>query len=186
MLAVEAGTGLTLWSAQIAGNRVGRAVTEVRDVTGDPVIAGNSVYGGSSSGRLDSVDLATGMQNWTARDGANGPAVVQGGSVFVVNDQAELLRMDAATGGVIWRFELPYYTDKRVKKQDRITASYGPVLAGGRLFTASSDGVLRAFDPASGALVGQAEIPGGAAAAPAVAGQTLYVVSRDGQLHAFR
>ena len=186
MLAVEAGTGLTLWTAQIAGNRVGRAITEVRDVTGDPVIAGNSVYGGTSSGRLDSVDLVTGMQNWTARDGANGPAVVQGGSVFVVNDQAELMRMDAATGGVIWRVELPYYTDRRIKKQDRITASYGPVLAGGRLFTASSDGVLRAFDPASGALVGQAEIPGGAAAAPAVAGQTLYVVSRDGQLHAFR
>ena len=42
------------------------------------------------------------------------------------------------------------------------------------------------FDPASGALIGQAQIPGGAAAAPAVAGQTLYVVTHDGQLIAYR
>ena len=45
---------------------------------------------------------------------------------------------------------------------------------------------LITFDPNSGALTGQAQIPGGAAAAPAVAGQTIYVVSRSGQLHAFR
>ena len=101
-------------------------------------------------------------------------------------DEADLVRLDAATGGVIWRVDLPYYTDSRVKKQDRIYSHFGPVLAGGRLFVASSDGVLRAFDPASGRLVGQGDIPGGAASAPVVAGQTLYVVSRAGQLHAFR
>ena len=103
-----------------------------------------------------------------------------------VTDEADLVRLDAATGGVIWRVDLPYYTDSRVKKQDRIYSHFGPVLAGGRLFVASSDGVLRAFDPASGRLVGQGDIPGGAASAPVVAGQTLYVVSRAGQLHAFR
>ena len=73
-----------------------------------------------------------------------------------------------------------------MKKQDRIYAQYGPVLAGGRLFVSSSDGILRSFDPASGNLVGHAEIPGGAASAPVVAGGTLYVTGRDGNLHAFR
>uniref|UniRef100_UPI0035B23789 outer membrane protein assembly factor BamB family protein n=1 Tax=Paracoccus sp. TaxID=267 RepID=UPI0035B23789 len=111
---------------------------------------------------------------------------VAGGSVFAVNDQAELIRLDAATGGAIWRVGLPYYTTQKIKRQDRIHAHFGPVLAGGRLFVVSSDGVMRVFDPNSGGLVGQAQIPGGAAAAPAVAGQTIYVVSRDGQLHAFR
>jgi sugar lactone lactonase YvrE len=38
----------------------------------------------------------------------------------------------------------------------------------------------------SGALVGQIEIPSGAASAPVVAGNTLYVVSKNGQLLAFR
>ncbi|MDB6176831.1 PQQ-binding-like beta-propeller repeat protein [Paracoccus sp. Z330] len=183
---VDAGSGLAKWSAQVAGKRTGRAVAVIRDMTGDPVISSGVVYGGTSAGRINAVELSSGTELWSAHDGANSPVVVAGGSVFAVNDQAQLIRLDAATGGVIWRIDLPYYADAKTKKQDRIYAHFGPVLAGGRLFVASSDGVLRVFDPASGRLVGQGAIPGGAASAPVVAGQTLYVVSRDGQLHAFR
>lgn len=186
LLAADRETGATLWTAQIGGMRIGRAIANIRDVTGDPVIWGGTVYGGTSSGRINAVELDSGIQAWSARDGANSPVVVAGGSVFAVNDQAELIRLDAASGGVIWRVSLPYYTTERVRRQDRIHAHFGPVLAGGRLFVVSSDGVMRVFDPGSGNLVGQAQIPGGAAAAPAVAGQTIYVVSRSGQLHAFR
>ena len=186
LMAVDATSGLTTWTAQIAGQRAGRSIAYIRDVTGDPVVSGGRVYGGTSSGRIDAVDMATGLRDWAADDGAMSPVVVAGGSVFAVNDQAELIRLDAATGGVIWRQPLPGFTTERVRKQSRVHAHYGPVLAGGRLFVASSDGVLRIFDPASGTLTGQAEIPGGAASAPVVAGQTLYVVGRDGRLNAFR
>lgn len=186
LLAADRDTGDTLWTAQVGGTRVGRAIANIRDMTGDPVIAGGVVYGGTSSGRIDAVALDSGIGLWSARDGANSPVVVAGGSVFAVNDEAQLIRLDAATGGVIWRVPLPYYTTERVRRQDRIHAHFGPVLAGGRLFVVSSDGLMRVFDPGSGTLVGQAPIPGGAAAAPAVAGQTIYVVSRSGQLHAFR
>lgn len=186
LLAVDRQSGLTNWTAQIAGTRPGRAIAVIRDVTGDPVIAGGRVHAGTSSGRIDAVDLATGLRDWSAREGANSPVVVAGGSVFAVNDEAQLVRLDGATGGVIWRQALPYFTTERVRRQDAIHAHYGPVLAGGRLHVSSSDGMLRSFDPASGALVGQVAIPGGAASAPVVAGQTLYVVARNGQLHALR
>lgn len=186
LLAADTESGLTNWTAQVAGLRVGRAIGNIRDVTGDPVIAGGTVYAGTSSGRINSIELATGLENWSARDGANSPVVPVGGSIFAVNDEASLVRIDAATGGEIWTVELPYFTDTRTRRQDSIYAHYGPILAGGRLIVASSDGVLRMFDPSTGALVGQGQIPGGAAAAPVVAGQTLYVVSRSGQLHAFR
>ncbi|MDB6182316.1 PQQ-binding-like beta-propeller repeat protein [Paracoccus fistulariae] len=186
LMAVNTADGLTRWTSQVAGTRRGRAYTAIRDLTGDPVISGGNVYGGSSAGRINSIDFATGIENWSSRDGANSPVVVAGGSVFAVNDQAQLIRLDAASGGVIWRVDMPYYTDTKVKRQDSIYAHFGPVLAGGRLFVASSDGVLRSFDPRSGQLVGQAAIPGGAASAPVVAGQTLYVLSRQGQLIAFR
>lgn len=186
LLAVDTRNGTTLWQAQVAGTRVGRAIAILRDMTGDPVIAGNRVYSGTSAGRINAFDLADGTSLWSAKEGANSPVVVAGGSVFAINDEAQLVRLDATNGAVIWRVELPYFTDQKVKKQDRIYAHFGPVLAGGRLFVASSDGILRAFNPASGALVGQAEIPGGATVAPAVAGQTLYVVSRNGQLSAYR
>ncbi|WP_340423323.1 PQQ-binding-like beta-propeller repeat protein [Yoonia sp. GPGPB17] len=59
-------------------------------------------------------------------------------------------------------------------------------MAGGRLIVTSSDGLIRQFDPTSGALIGQIDLPGGAASGPVIAGEALYVLSKNGQLHAFR
>jgi outer membrane protein assembly factor BamB len=81
---------------------------------------------------------------------------------------------------------MPYFVDEKVKRRKAIYAHYGPVLAGGRVMVVSSDGLLRAFDPASGALTHTAEIPGGASTQPAVVGGVLFVVGGNGQLHAFR
>lgn len=178
--------GVPQWSGFVAGKRLGRAYASYSDLTGAPVIAGGTIYAGSAAGRLSAIDLATGSTLWSARDGATDPVVVAGGSVFLVNDEDQLLRLNAATGEEIWRIDLPYFTKDKDKRRKGIYAHFGPVLAGGRLITASSDGLLRAFDPASGQLVGSAEIKGGAASGPAVAGGTLYVVSKSGQLLAFR
>lgn len=186
LMGVDRETGNQLWSADVAGSRLGRSITLFRDMTGDPVIAGNTVYAGTSSGRTGAYDLTTGMQKWSAREGASSPVLAVGNSIFLVNDQAQLIRLDASNGARVWMQKLPYFTKQIVRKQSKVWNHYGPVLAGSKLYIASSDGYLRVFDPASGALIGTAEIPGGAAAAPAVAGQTLYVVSHDGQLIAFR
>lgn len=186
IMGVDSANGNQLWTANVAGQRLGRAVGYFRDVTGDPVIAGNTVYAGTSSGRTAAFDLATGAMKWEAREGASSPVLAVGNSIFLVNDQAQLIRLDAANGGRVWAQKLPYFTQTVIRKQQKVWNHYGPVLAGNRLYLAGSDGYLRVFDPASGALIGQAQIPGGAAAAPAVAGQTLYVVTHDGQLIAFR
>ena len=186
VMAVDAANGTQIWSGDVAGARVGRSIALFRDMTGDPVIVGNTVYAGTSSGRTAAFDLATGAMKWSAREGASSPVLAVGNSVFLVNDQAQLIRLDAATGTRVWAQKLPYFTAQKVRKQSKVWNHYGPVLAGNRLYIASSDGYLRVFDPNSGTLIGTAEIPGGAATAPAIAGQTLYVVSHDGQLMAFR
>lgn len=186
LMGVDTASGSQLWTANVAGQRVGRAVGYFRDLTGDPVISGGTVYAGTSSGRTGAFDLATGAMKWEAREGASSPVLQAGNSVFLVNDQAQLLRLDAANGGRVWAQKLPYFTQSVIRKQQKVWNHYGPVLAGNKLYLAGSDGYLRVFDPASGALVGTANIPGGAAAAPAVAGQTLYVVTQDGQLIAYR
>lgn len=186
LLAVDAATGEQRWASTIGGRRVGRAITAIRDMTGDPVIAGGQVYAGTSVGRMAAFDALTGAEIWSARHGAMSPPLVVGNAVFAVDDESRLVRLDAANGGRVWAVQMPQFTDARVQRQDRVVAHYGPVLANGRLYVASSDGVLRVFDPASGTLIGQGAIPGGAATAPVVAGGTLYVTGRDGQLHAFR
>ncbi len=186
MVAVDRVNGTGLWQAYVAGKRRGRAYAAVTDLTGDPVVADGVVYAGTSSGRLAAINADTGLPVWTAADGALSTVSVAGGAVFLVNDEDQLMRLNAQTGEEIWRRDLPYFTKDKDKRRKAIHAHYGPVLAGGRLVIASSDGLIRSFDPASGALVSTTELPGGAASAPAVAGGILYVVTRDGKLRAFR
>lgn len=179
-------SGLRLWTAQVAGQRRGRAYGAIGDITGDPVIVGSTAYVGTQAGRTLALDTASGEVIWTAREGALGPVVPAGDSVFLVSDEARLVRLDAATGAPVWSVAMPYFLKDEPKRRKGIHAHFGPVLVGGRLAVASSDDVIRFFSPVDGSLVGTVDLPGGAAAAPALAGGALYVVSGNGQLHAFR
>lgn len=178
--------GVRVWGATVAGQRRGRVYATVSDITGDPVIDGDVLYVGNQSGRVAALRAANGDRLWTAREGAYSPVWPAGGSLFLISDQAELVRLDAETGERIWGVELPYFEARRLRRLKDVAAHFGPVVAGGRVWVASDDGRLRGFDPVSGALLYSAEIPGGAASNPAVAGGVLYVVSGNGQLHAFR
>lgn len=179
-------SGLRVWSAPVTGQRRGRVYARITDVTGDPIVVGSTAYVGNPSGRTVAFDLNSGERIWTADEGAMGPVAVAGGSLFAVSDQNELVRLDAKTGARIWGVPLPYFENRRVRRHRAITAHYGPILAGGRLYVASGDGMFRVFDPASGGLLGTIPLAGGAATQPAVAGGTMYVVSTKGQLLAYR
>ena len=180
--------GIPRWSAVISGDRPGQAVGNLSDIGGDPVIDGNRVYVGNFTGVTVALDAASGERLWTVGEGAANPVWPAGGSLFMVNDLNQLLRLDAADGSVIWRVALPDFVESGgfLRRGRTVYAHYGPVLAGNRLIVASSDGQLRSFDPTSGALVGSVPLPGGAASAPAIANGVLYVVNKNGQLLAFR
>ena len=178
--------GMQMWSAPVAGNRIARGYSKIQDLAADPVVSGNTIYIANASGRTVAVDATTGKRKWEATEGAVNTIAVAGGSVFLVNDENRLVRLDAATGDVIWSAEMPLYPQEKPRKRRSIYAHYGPVLAGGHLVVASSDGVLRLFDPTNGALVGTSQLPAGAATAPVVVGGMLFVVGEDGKLHAFR
>ncbi|KIT14696.1 PQQ-like beta-propeller repeat protein [Jannaschia aquimarina] len=179
-------TGVRVWGSSVSGRRLGVAYSGVGDITGDPVLSGGLAYAGTTAGRIVALNVNSGERVWTAREGAVSPMVVKGGAVFAVTDRAQLVRLDAATGDVVWRADLPFYKARRLGRREGVFVHYGPILAGGRLWVASSDGGLRAFDPVSGALTAAADVPGGAASRPIVVGGTMYVVGRRGQLHAFR
>lgn len=179
--------GITRWSTVISGDRLGSASGVINDIAADPVISGNRVYIGNFGGRTVAMNLQEGTRLWTASEGAVSPVWPVDNAVYLINDINQLVRLDAETGEPIWRSDLPRFEDDtRTRRQKRVFTHYGPVLAGGRLIVTSSDGLIRQFDPTSGALLGEIALPGGAASGPVIANQTLYVLSKTGQLHAFR
>lgn len=186
MAVLKVGGGTTVWHASAAGKRLGRAYALSPDITADAALTGGVLYTGTGSGRTVALEAGSGKAIWGVNEGAMGPFAIAGGSLFMVSDESRLVRMDAETGDIVWSVEMPYFEAAKVKKRKAIVAHYGPVLAGGRLWVASGDGLLSAFSPTDGSLVYQTAIPGGAAAQPAVAGGVLYVVTGKGQLVAFR
>lgn len=186
LVAAVPGPGTQVWASSVAGRRQGRAFSRYSDLAGDPVVEGGIVYAGNHSGSAAALDTATGLPVWQARVGALGPVWAAGGSLFFVTDENQLVRLDAASGETVWAVDLGFFTRERIKRRKGTFAHYGPVLAGGRLIIVSDDGLMREFDPVTGALVAQSELPGRAARNPVVAGGTLYVVTGRGQLHAFR
>jgi outer membrane protein assembly factor BamB len=178
--------GLRRWDASILGERPGRALSKIDDVTGAPVVSGSVVYAGNQAGRIAAINVRNGERIWTAREGAVGPVWPAGDSVFAVTDKNELVRLDAGDGSRVWGVQLPNFIKNKPRKTAEIFAHHGPIVAGGRVIIASNDGVLRSYDPRDGSLIASTEIPGGATTAPVVVGSTLYVVGRKGQLHAFR
>ena len=178
--------GIPRWDASVLGRRAGRSLSNVEDVTGTPVVSGDVLYAGSQAGRTVAINAANGDRIWTAKEGAISPVLPVGGSVFLISDRNELLRLDASDGSRIWGQRLPDFVSRKPRRASEVFAHHGPVLAGGRLLVASGDGFLRSYAPEDGSLISQIEIPDGATTRPIVAGGTLYVVGRKGQLHAFR
>jgi len=178
--------GIRRWNASVAGGRRGRAAAQIVDVTGGPIVAGDTIYIGNHSGRTVAFDAASGERRWTADEGAVDTVWPAGNSIYLISDRSQLVRLNASDGTVVWAQDLPGFVKDKPKRRGPIFAHYGPILAGGRIVVASNDGYLRFFNPVDGSLVYRVEVPGGATTAPVVAGQTLYVVSTKGQLHAFR
>ncbi|MEM9716062.1 MAG: PQQ-binding-like beta-propeller repeat protein [Pseudomonadota bacterium] len=184
LLAVTTQNGIRVWSSAVTGSRLGLARGLFSPLSGDPVIDSGSVFAANQAGRMASIDLRTGARNWSANEGSYSPAWVTGNSIFVMTDQARLKRLSRSDGTVLWSQDLPVKPDRRRARS--VYAHFGPVLAGGRLYVASSDEVLRAFDPNNGTPLGAIDLGAGAASHMAIASGRLYLITENGQLVAFQ
>jgi len=184
LVAALPANGLRVWSIAVSGSRLGHALSNIGDISSDPVVSGARVYAANQSGRIVAANKSTGDRLWTATQGSYGPVLPAGNSVFLVSDKSQLVRLDAHDGSVIWAVDLPKYVKAKDRKDSY--AHFGPVLAAGRLWVASSDGQMRSFDPTSGAELSRVAVPSGAASPPAIVGGVMYLLAQNGQLLAYR
>lgn len=181
---IRSNSGELKWQEGLGGARPATSLAFIGDISGDPVIDGNDVYISNLAGETVKLRLTSGARRWSLNVGASDPVWPVGGSVFLVSDKAQLMRVNARNGSVIWSQQLPQFR-KPERRKDMIR-HYGPVLAGGLMWVAGRDGQLRGFEPEGGQMVSSVKIPDGAAAAPIIAGGVMYILSLNGELHAFQ
>ena len=176
--------GRLVWQDQLARTTIRTSVAAISDVDADPVIDGGQVLAVGQGGRMVSLELISGQRQWELNIAGISTPWVIGEWVYVVTDDGKLIAAARASGKVRWIAQLPAFRNEK-KKAGPISYS-GPVLAGGRLIVASSEGALINVDPANGSFQSQTNIKAPISLSPVVANQTLYILDDEGRLRAFR
>jgi outer membrane protein assembly factor BamB len=176
--------GRLVWQDQLARTTIRTSVASISDVDADPVIDSGQVFAVGQGGRMVSLELISGQRQWELNIAGISTPWVAGEWVYVVTDDGKLLCIARANGKVRWIAQLPAFRNEK-KKAGPISYT-GPVLAGGRLIVASSEGTLINVDPENGSFQSQTNIKSSISLPPVVANQTLYILDDEGRLHAFR
>lgn len=114
---------------------------------GTPTVDGDTVYVGSSDGKLYAVAIPTGKARWTydAKEDLSTRPALAGGLVLVASLQDTVFAVDAATGA--WRWH-----HRREQKPDTLTihGAASVSVGGGVAFAGYSDGFVAALDVGTG------------------------------------
>jgi outer membrane protein assembly factor BamB len=183
ILGLRAENGQVVWQDNLSAVRRAGAMSAIADIRGQPVIDQGLVYAVSYSGRMAAIDGISGQRVWQREIGSAETPWTAGATVFILTTEQQLLALSRLNGDIRWIAPLARYegTDK-----DKPIVWTGPVLAGGRLILASSDGQMAEVDPQDGKILKQTKLPGDVMVPPLVANGTLLILTEGGKLVAYR
>ncbi|MGM0560166.1 MAG: PQQ-binding-like beta-propeller repeat protein [Pseudomonadota bacterium] len=184
IVSVMSRNGRALWDDSLAGFRRMDRSRGLAHIRGMPVLDRGLLTAISNAGRMVAIDQRRGLRVWEASVGGIEMPWSSGNMVYVLSNNNELVALLREEGTIRWVAQLPRFEDPEDREDPIIW--YGPVMGGGNLVIAGSNGDLRLYDARSGELSSQINLPAGAAISPVIARETLYVVTDDGQLLALR
>ena len=167
-------------------------------VLATPVLAGGTVYFGSSDHNFYALDAASGALRWkfATHGRVTSSAAVAAGRVYFGSYDSNFYALDAASGALLWKFasggERRFSARHlhgaepaaEVMPDPFDTFLSSPVLADGAVYFGSGDGNVYALDAATGALRWKFATGDVVHASPALAAGTLYVGSWDSYFYA--
>lgn len=184
LIAYRYENGRNLWSDALARTSISTSVSSLTDIDADPIIDRGRVYAVGQGGRMAAYELVTGQRIWELNIAGISTPTIAGEWLFVLTDDARILCIARATGKVRWSTQLQRFR-KEKKKEGQIDWS-GPVLAGGRLFIANTQGEVGQVNPSDGAFTMLFDVKEKVSLPPIVADNTLYILDDGGTIHAFR
>lgn len=184
LVALRAQNGTVLWSDSLTRAGGLTPLSTINDIAASPVILGDAVYAMSHSGSMAAFDIRSGERIWEQPAGGLNAPTIAGDFLFLTTVNAELVAIERNTGAVRWLTQLQQFRNER-KRKNRVSWA-GPILAGGRLVVASSEGDLRFYDPATGEQTGDRDLGDSVYIAPVIADETVLVLTDEGRLIALR
>ena len=122
------------------GEWVYPSLVKIGAIVGTPVVTGNTLYTGSSDGKLYAIDTAYGEKRWEFDTGGKiwtSPSV-EDGVIYVSNYDRKLFAVSSTDGTLIWQTEL----------SSSIASS--PAVSGDSIYVGTFDNHLYAIDKTNG------------------------------------
>ncbi len=168
--AIDIKTGQQKWTDSLAKGAINTSATAIGEAA-RPVVDREAVFAMSRGGQLIATSRDRGQRLWTREIQGTQTPWVAGDTVFVVDVTGKLVALTRKDGKVRWVTALP--GDGRWN---------GPVLAGSRLWLASSNGQLVAVDALSGTISTQTDLGTPVMITPVIAEGRLYVLTDKAKL----
>ncbi len=168
--AIDIKTGHAKWTDALARGSITTSATAIGEAA-RPVVDREAVFAMSRGGQLIATSREKGERLWTREIEGTQMPWVAGDTVFVVDVTGKLIALTRKDGKVRWVTSLP--GDGRWN---------GPVLAGNRLWLASSNGQLVAVEAQSGNIATQTDLGTPVMITPVVAEGRLYVLTDKAKL----
>ncbi|OGS55312.1 MAG: pyrrolo-quinoline quinone, partial [Erythrobacter sp. RIFCSPHIGHO2_12_FULL_63_10] len=176
--------GRTLWADALARTSISTEVGALTDIDADPIIDSGRVYALGQGGRMAAYELLTGQRIWELNLAGISTPVVAGEWIFTLTDDARLLAIARSTGKVRWLTQMQQF--RKEKKKEGSIFWTGPVLAGGQLWVASSQGQVHKVSVGEGSTSLFADLNQPVSLPPIVADNMLYILDDSGRISAWR
>ena len=169
--ALDIKTGQPKWTQTLAQGDANVSGTAAIGDAARPVVDREAVFAMSRGGQLIATSREKGDKLWSRDISGSQMPWVAGDVLFVVDVSGKLLALNRKDGKIRWLASLPGGG-----------LWSGPVLAGGKLWLASSKGQFVSVDAASGTIASQTDLGSPVMITPVVAEGRLYVLTDKARL----
>jgi outer membrane protein assembly factor BamB len=170
VIAYEVNSGKSAWQDSLSRSSETTAAGILIDPA-RPAIDRGVVFAVSHGGKMIATSESTGARLWTRNLGSTQMPWVAGDTVYVVDLAGKLIALGREDGKVRWVAGMP--------NSGRWN---GPVLAGGKLWLVSTQGLLVGVDARTGQPATQIDLDTPVFVTPVVAGGRMYILADNAQL----
>jgi len=166
--------GQMIWQQRISQATGPTEIDRLSDVDTTPVVVDGVIYALAYNGNLTALDLRSGQIMWKRELGSVNDFIVDGGHIYIVDQNDRLLALTTDGGVTQW-------TQSDLLHRN-LTA---PVLYNGSLVVGDGEGYMHWINPDDGHFVAQQEVDSsGFLTEPVVADGKLLIQAKDGTLYA--
>lgn len=170
IVALRVSDGTSVWSDSLSRSRTASSLASMSDAS-RPAIDRGTVFAAGHAGRMIATVQRSGERLWSLNVPSIQQPAVAGETVFVVDTNGQAMAITRADGKIQWSTKLAGSKNWS-----------GPVIAGNRLWLASSTGSLVGVDAATGRVDTTQDLGAPVFIAPIVAGGKMYVLTDKARL----